>query len=309
MTNQHSTTAMAIRQGQKMIERPFKILMLVSTLVIASLFALRFLGWFALSNMLIPLYGILVLFINQKLKSQGSQHWQLWVLLHTEDLHTAEREGIRRDWLGNRGLKDRKVLKQLGQDDRLKTEKRLAGLQSNNQHWQDVVEIPWEMAYYVEKKQVTKEIRDLMLMILAPVALYAFLWMSFAGYLWVKVGLGAIFMLYIVSFIKKIIHYRTLARCNEPMLAANSEEIKYYNGRETLHLPWKNLESVLLQGKDLKVIFNDDYLKTTKNQDKTEHLALNFLYIPHQENFESLLDFYQQRFIKYRKGQDFALAS
>jgi hypothetical protein len=310
MKTKHSTTtAAAIRQGQQMIERPFKILMAISALVIAGIFTLRYFGWFALSNILVPAYGVLVLLINQRLKAQGSQRWQLWVLHHTEDLHTAEREGIRRDWLSSKGLKDTKVLKKLAQDERLTIEKRLAGFQSQNQHWQDVSEIPWEMAYYVEQKQVKKEIQSLSLMILAPLALYAFLWISFPGYWWVKAGLGIIFTLYASNFIKKIFHYRTLAQCDEPMLSANSEEIKYYDGNRALHLQWKDLDSVLLQGKDLKVIFNDNYLKNNKRKDKTEHLELNFLYIPHQENFENLLDFYQQRFIKYRKDQGFALAS
>ena len=309
MNTQNTSSAFAaIQQGKKMIEHPFSILMIVSSLIIAGIFSLRFVGFFTLSNILTPAYGVLVLVLNQRLKNRGSQQWQQWVLLNTDDLHTAEREGIRRNWLGNKGLRDQKMLKKLDQQDRLNVEKRLAGFSSQNQHWQDISEIPWEMAYYVEQKQVKKEIQSLALMILAPLVLYAFMWVSFKGFLWVKVGLGAVCLAYMANFIGKIFHYRSLTKCDEPMFFANSEEIKYYDGKRTIHFKWRNLESVLLQGKDLKVIYNDEYLKTAKNKDKTEHLALNFLYIPNQGNFESLLDFYQQRFIKYRKDNKMALA-
>lgn len=310
MNTQHTKSpSAAIQQGKKKIETPFRVLMIVSALMIAGMFALRFAGLFALSNILTPIYGVAVLGLNQWLKNRGSQQWQLWVLLNTEDLHTAEREGIRRNWLNNKGLRDQKMLKKLSQEDRLKVEKRLAGFSSQNQYWQDISEIPWEMAYYVEQKQVKKEIQSLALMILAPLVLYAFMWTSFKGFLWVKIGLGVVCLVYVVNFVGKILHYRTLKKCDEPMFSANSEEIKYYDGKQAIHFAWRNLESVLLQGKDLKVIYNDKYLKTTKNKDKTEHLALNFLYIPNQENFENLLDFYQQRFIKYRKDEDLALVA
>lgn len=300
----HASIQDALSKGKKVIERPFLILMIASSVIIAGLFALRFFtGLFDLSNVLIPIYGILVLVINQIIKTKGSYRWQKWVLTHVQDLHSAEREGIRRNWLTNKGLRDQAMLKRLSTNERLAIEKRLAKFHSQNQNWQDVSEIPWEVAYFVEQKQVKKEIQSLGLMILAPLALYGFLWMNVAGYLIVKAALGAICLVYVSNFLRKIFHYRSLALCDEPMLAANSEEIKYYNGKQATHLPWRNLESVLLQGKDLKVIYNEQYLQKHPKKDRTEHLDLKFLYIPNQENFESLLDFYQQRFIKYRQGE------
>lgn len=302
------TNGEALARGKKMIERPFKLLMTVSALIIAGLFALRFVaGLVNLSNILIPAYGVIVLLYNQFSKTNGSQKWQKWILLNAEDLSTMEREGIRRNWLTEKGLKHPTALKKMNQEDRMIAERRLAHLNSKEHDWRDISEIPWEIDYFVEQRQVKKEIQNLALMILAPVAMYGFLWLSVAGYTMVKVTLGVVCLLYAVNFLGKIFHYRTLYNCDEPMLRANSEEIKFYDGKNALHLPWKNLESVLLQGQDLKVIYHDEYLESIKHKkDKTEHLDLKFLYIPNQESFENLLNFYQQRFIKYRKGQDTA---
>ena len=306
--NTHSifdaTNAEALARGKKLIERPFRALLIVSAVVITGLFMLRFVaGLVSLSNVLIPAYGVLVLLYSQFSKNRGSQQWQKWVLLNAEDLQAMEREGIRRNWLTEQGLKAPKALQKLAQNERMAVEKRLANFNQRDQTWQDISEIPWEIEYFVEQRQVKKEIQNLALMILAPLALYGFLWLSVAGYLMVKVALGVVCLVYVSNFLRKILHYRTLVNCDEPMLKANSEEIKFYDGKTALHLPWKRLESVLLQGKDLKVIYRDDYLTSIKRKkDKTEHLDLKFLYIPHQERFENLLGFYQQRFIKYRSG-------
>ncbi len=297
-----ASNAEALAQGKKLIERPFRVLLLVSAILITGLFLLRFVaGFVQLSNILIPTYGILVLLYNQFSKSRGSQKWQKWVLLQAQDLKVLEREGIRRNWLTDQGLKHPKVLQKLPQAERMVVEKRLANFSNQDRSWQDISEIPWEVEYFVEQRQIKKEIQHLSLMILGPLVFYGFLWWSVAGYLAVKVTLGVVCIAYVGSFLRKIWHYQTLANCDEPMLKANSEEVKFYDGQTALHIPWKHLESVLLQGKDLKLIYRDEYLNSlSAKKDKTAHLDLKFLCIPHRDHFENLLFFYQQRFIKYR---------